>query len=328
MLYYDLPPGSSIAFLMEQVRFIMKSYAFVRSNVPRVLAGGTVKSDEEDKPKNNYYIPPFSKYLYFLFAPTLVYRDEYPRTKKIRWRVVLKNALEVVGVVFYVSFIFECYLIPLFKEFGDAKITSGKFVCAIFGCMMPGSLAFLCGFYCLLHSWMNGMAELLTFGDRMFYKDWWNATDFPTYIRSWNFVVHDWLYTYIYKDVYEHVFSRCRPLATILVFTISAIFHEYILAFAFRFFYPVMFVQFEFAGLLLMFLTKKQHKDFGNILMWLALCLGNGLHLSLYNMEYYARVNCPISNHTVIDYFIPVSWTCNGILENPNWRIHTPWNNN
>jgi sterol O-acyltransferase len=43
-------------------------------------------------------------------------------------------------------------------------------VLAVFGCMLPGTLVLLCGFFCLLHSWLNAFAEMLRFGDRMFYQ--------------------------------------------------------------------------------------------------------------------------------------------------------------
>lgn len=324
VLLLDTPPASSVALLMEMTRFVMKVHAFVRSNIPRALST-SLKRSSDDKPIHPTVVPSFSKFTYFLFAPTLIYRDEYPRTKRIRWPVVFRHALEVIGVVFYVGFVFERFLSPVFGSFGDAQITSGKFVLSMFGSIMPGSLTFLCGFYCLLHAWMNGSAELLRFADRQFYRDWWNASSFSEYMRSWNVVVHDWLYTYIYKDSVEHVFKNCRPLATILVFTVSAIFHEIVLGFAFRFFYPVMFVQFEFMGLLLMFLTRNLSKDVGNILLWLMLCVGNGIQMSLYNMEFYARKNCPVSGDSFTDYIVPVSWSCNGISHNPNWTITAPW---
>ena len=32
-------------------------------------------------------------------------------------------------------------------------------------------------------------------------QDWWNSTSYADYYRTWNVVVHDWLYAYIYKDV-------------------------------------------------------------------------------------------------------------------------------
>ena len=68
---------------------LMKSYAFVRSNIPRALACNfnnekeSNQSDNEDANDNtNRFVPPcpdFSNYLFFLFAPTLVYKDNYPR---------------------------------------------------------------------------------------------------------------------------------------------------------------------------------------------------------------------------------------------------------
>ena len=35
---------------------------------------------------------------------------------------------------------------------------------------IPSMYAWLCGFYCLFHLWLNILAELLQFGDREFYK--------------------------------------------------------------------------------------------------------------------------------------------------------------
>lgn len=58
------------------------------------------------------------------------------------------------------------------------------------------------GFFAVLHCWLNAWAEMLTFGDRLFYKDWWNSTNFSGYYRMWNIVVHDWLFSYVYQDVY------------------------------------------------------------------------------------------------------------------------------
>lgn len=249
----------------------------------------------------------------------------YYRTKFIRWPRVIWNYIEVVGVIFYVSFIFERFLIPYFQDFGDSNIEPKSLVLSIFGCIMPGTIAYLCGFYCLLHSWMNASAEMLRFADRMFYKDWWNAPSFDVYFRTWNVVVHDWLYTYIYKDMYEIVFRESKAAAALVVFTVSAVFHELILAVAFRFFYPVMFVMFLGAGAALSFVHFKQYKAFGNIFLWFSIALGNGLLISLYCMEYFARINCSVNQNSVWEYVVPVSWRCNGISTPDDWQMQTPW---
>lgn len=146
---------------------------------------------------------------------------------------------------------------------------SGKaLVLAVFGCMLPGTLVLLCGFFCLLHSWLNAFAEMLRFADRMFYQvglpynicyeaekinylffffvfqDWWNSSTYATYYRTWNVVVHDWLYTYVYKDIYELCGRRNRVIPMLIVFFISSIFHEYIITFTFRSFYPILLLMF------------------------------------------------------------------------------------
>lgn len=91
----------------------MKMYAFVRSTAPRIL-NQTVKEKQEKSHSEDSTVheeestvrkrirenhsevdagrlrpntssdddsgcPSFSKYIYFLFAPTLIYKDHYPR---------------------------------------------------------------------------------------------------------------------------------------------------------------------------------------------------------------------------------------------------------
>lgn len=59
-----------------QIRFVMKNHAFVRSNVPRALI--SIQKSEGRKDGKSL-APTFEKFIYFMFAPTLIYRDHYPR---------------------------------------------------------------------------------------------------------------------------------------------------------------------------------------------------------------------------------------------------------
>lgn len=239
----------------------------------------------------------------------MIFHFVLSRTNTIRWRRVAWNYMEVIGVIFYMSFIFERFLIPSFQDIGiPSKWQSHSLILNIFGCIMPATLANLCGFYCLLHAWMNAFGEMLQFADRMFYKDWWNASSFDVYYRTWNVIVHDWLYTYIYKDMYEIVFKESKPIAAIVVFAISAIVHEFILSIAFRFFYPVLLVMFLGCGSMLMFVRSHKQTTFGNIMVWMSLAIGNGLLFSLYIAEYFARQNCAIDSDSVWENFVPRTW--------------------
>jgi sterol O-acyltransferase len=62
-------------------------------------------------------------------------------------------------------------------------------------------------FYGFLHCWLNAFAEMMRFGDRQFYSDWWNANSYGTFYRKWNVVVHEWLHAYIFTFSLK-VFNR------------------------------------------------------------------------------------------------------------------------
>ncbi|XP_029159598.1 sterol O-acyltransferase 1-like [Nylanderia fulva] len=301
MLREDLGTASCLALLLEQVRQMMKSYAFVRSVAPRFIS----YKPHSDVPQPNG--PGFSQYLYFLFAPTLIYRDKYPRNEQIRWMVVMKNFVEVGLVIFYLAFVIERLVGPNFEMFGKQPVESKWVVKRSIEATIPGILFFISGNYLLLHSWLNAWAEMLQFADRMFYKDWWNSTSYRMYYRTWNVVVHDWLYTYIYKDMYEIVMPRSKPMATLVVFLVSATFHEYILAFGFGFFYPVMFILFAGFGFCFFFIGSIASS---NTFIWLSFCIGNGIMFSTYSMEYYARRHCSPYFNYYLDLLVPRSWVC------------------
>lgn len=204
VVHFDMAQASSVAVLMELVRFLMKSHAFIRTNVPRVLNSKCklkvddigwdvypaanepsskmkkLQANGTSRVNDKRLFPSFGQYAYFLFAPTLVYRDEYPRTKCIRWRFVLKNYGEVIAVIFIFSLVSERIMFPVYNQFGSKfyKIGVKELLASVFNSMLPGLLCFLCGFYCILHSWMNAAAELLRFADRKFYSDWWNSSNF------------------------------------------------------------------------------------------------------------------------------------------------------
>ncbi|XP_076316062.1 sterol O-acyltransferase 1-like [Tachypleus tridentatus] len=305
LVYHNLPPISSFAILAEQVRLSMKTHAFVRENIPRAVLYKLHQDNDEKDPRP---YPRFANYLYFLFAPTLVYRDVYPRTICIRWNYVAWNFLQFLTCVFTSCIAFHRFVVDIFQHVGHKPFTPVDFVLTLSGGMAVGSLAMFLVFYGFLHCWLNAFAELLCFGDRVFYQDWWNCTSFSKYYRTWNSVVHDWLYSYVYKDIYQIL---GRSSAMVIVFLVSAIVHEYILALTFRFLYPVLFILFSSFGVLVVFLTRRRTSSGWNVFLWMSLFIGWGFLITLYSMEWYARANnCPSYVHPYLDYIVPRSWSC------------------
>ncbi|KAH8406539.1 hypothetical protein KR215_006117 [Drosophila sulfurigaster] len=314
-LKFRLPFVSACVLLLESTRLLMKMHAFVRFNAERVLRGKQKLDDESNTAQTagsgRPYVPPLHCYVYFLFAPTLIYRDSYPRTAHIRWKFAVSRLLEIVAVAFLYAFIHERHIHEHFGQFGKETLGASQLIVKLFGMMLPSAVIFLCGFYMILHSWLNFTSELLRFGDRMFYKDWWTSHTYDGYYRNWNVVVHDWLYEYVYRDVYTHIFKGSKVAASLLVFMISALVHEQVLGFALQVFFPVMFVFFGVVGVALVFLMRSAPKTLGNIFLWFSLILGNGMLISLYAMEYYAKKNCDhLRYESWSDHLTPAIWRC------------------
>ncbi|NP_001087028.1 sterol O-acyltransferase 1 S homeolog [Xenopus laevis] len=304
VLHHDLPPASRFIIILEQVRLTMKAHSFVRENVPRIFAFTKEKSSIVP-------VPQVTQYLYFLFAPTLIYRDNYPRNPSIRWGYVATKFAQVLGCLFYAYYVFVRLCIPLFRNISQEPFSLRVLVLCIFNSILPGVLVLFLAFFAFLHCWLNAFAEMLRFADRMFYKDWWNSTSFANYYRTWNVVVHDWLYYYAYRDFLWFLGRRFKAAAMLFVFTVSAVVHEYALGICFGFFYPVLFILFMCFGMLFNFILHDRRRGpIWNVIMWTSLFLGQGVLICLYSQEWYAQRHCPINNPAFTDFLKPRSWTC------------------
>lgn len=91
---------------------------------------------------------------------------------------------------YYNSFICIQWIIPTAKnavyayKHENYLITFEKLV----KIAIPILYLWLLMFYTLFHCMLNFMAELTKFGDRQFYKDWWNSKFLDEYWRTWNLV--------------------------------------------------------------------------------------------------------------------------------------------
>ncbi|CAG2117395.1 unnamed protein product, partial [Medioppia subpectinata] len=99
--YTEISPVCRFAILMEQdsntvcekpVRMSMKSHSFIEENRYRNV--------EVSKDKTRRDAPTISQFMYFLIAPTLLYRDNYVRTNKVRWKLVVWYFLQVLFIMF------------------------------------------------------------------------------------------------------------------------------------------------------------------------------------------------------------------------------------
>lgn len=124
-----------------------------------------------------------SNLLYFTVAPTLCYQLNYPRIPKIRWSKVFFLIFRMLFVAAITIFAVEQYMIPTL-ETSLAPMENRDVLMIIERLLklsIPNTYVWLLGFYFFFHLWLNLLAELTRFGDRLFYKEWWNARTIDEY---------------------------------------------------------------------------------------------------------------------------------------------------
>ncbi|XP_062229053.1 diacylglycerol O-acyltransferase 1-2-like [Phragmites australis] len=215
--------------------------------------------------------PTFQSLVYFMLAPTLCYQSTYPRTTFIRKGWVIRQLVKCVVFTGLMGFIIEQYMNPIVKN--SKHPLKGNFLNAIERVLklsIPTLYVWLCMFYCFFHLWLNILAEVLCFGDREFYKDWWNAKTVEEYWRMWNMPVHKWIIRHIYFPCIRRGLSK--GVAILISFLLSAVFHEICIA------VPCHIFKFwAFIGIMsqipLVFLTRYLQDKFknlmvGNMIFW------------------------------------------------------------
>lgn len=313
----DIPICSSVLIVYEQLRMIMKLHAYVRSIIPMLHESlQEIRKNNQNHNNNFKSILSWSKFLYFMIIPTLIYRDSYPMRPTVNYKYALACFTQFVLCVVFMYYIFIHLMRPVFVDFNSSFLTKEIIIPKLFQTLLPTILMMLTLFFCFLHLWLNAFAELTQFGDRQFYKDWWNATSLSDYLRTWNVLIHDWLHTYVYRDISIIVFKLTKnkriskSIGTISVLFFSALVHEYVLAYCFRFFYPVLLTVYFFSGTVLYFIKADRTSRISNIMVWLGLYIGNTFFVTLYSLEWYARKNCVRKIDGYLDFLVPRSLFC------------------
>lgn len=252
------------------------------------------------------FITEIRRFNYFMWVPTLVYRDEYVMRPRMSKANFFKNLLSFKLCVYYTFAMIKGFLHPTFVNFFQNK-SSFEDVFTI--STTVGILFLTMAFFGILHSWMNMFAEVTRFGDRQFYTDWWNVSNYGAYYRKWNIIVHEWLYYYIYNDSVRFTFGNISSAGSkFLVFFISAIVHEIIVLCSLKFFFPILLILFGGPGVIFMSMTKSNNRILG-IGFWFTMIIGNGILIALYNMEFYTRqqpeYQQSIENGGVTSFFTP-----------------------
>ena len=237
-----------------------------------------------------------SNLLYFWCAPTLCYQPHYPSLPKIRKIFLAKRLCECASALVAMYVMIEQYAVPTVRN--SLKSMDELDWIPLFERVLKLSTTslyiWLLGFYAFFHSFLNAMAEVLKFGDRGFYRDWWNARTIDEYWRLWNAPVHFWLKRHVYIPLRKFGFS---PLATsVFIFFLSALGHEYLVAVATHIVQGwalgAMLGQIPLIMFTRWFLSRWPNSSFGNYFFWVTFCiLGMPMCVLFYYRAWIIREN-------------------------------------
>jgi diacylglycerol O-acyltransferase-1 len=233
---------------------------------------------------------------YFWMAPTLVYQPVYPRTPSIRWPFVFKRLGEFVVLSVFIWLLSAQYAAPVLRNSIEkiAMLDIASILERVMKLSTISLIIWLAGFFALFQALLNALAEVMRFGDREFYTDWWNSSSLGVYWRSWNRPV----YLFMKRHVFSPLVGRgWSPLAASgMVFTLSAILHEMLVGIPTHNFIGVAFFGMMFQLPLIMLTVpfeKKRDplgKTIGNCIFWVSFCLvGQPLGALLYFFAWQAK---------------------------------------
>lgn len=192
---------------------------------------------ELTSPMGNVHYPKnltWANYTDYIFCPTLCYELEYPRTDAIDWAELGYKVLAIFGVIFLLTITSEEFILPVLSESAirlentGSHMETGLIIAeSISMLLFPFMITFLLVFLVIFEFVLGAFAEMTRFGDRHFYSDWWNSTDWLQFSREWNIPVHHFFRRHVYSASRPHI---GKHWATFITFFISAIGHEIVMA--------------------------------------------------------------------------------------------------
>jgi diacylglycerol O-acyltransferase-1 len=166
---------------------------------------------------------------YFMFAPTLCYELNFPRSPCIRKGFILRRCGEILVLLSLQYCLGQQWMLPILRTLDRPlnQYSTLQNIERLLRLALPNHLLWLILFYVYFHSTLNLIAELLCFGDRLFYRDWWNATDLYEFWNRWNTSVHYFCKRHVYKPLIIQ-YGVNKLIGSLVVFALSAFFHEVI----------------------------------------------------------------------------------------------------
>ncbi|XP_048570327.1 diacylglycerol O-acyltransferase 1-1-like [Triticum urartu] len=287
--------GFLLMFIACIVWLKLVSFAHTNHDIRQLtISGKKVDNAPSTDDMDSLQAPTLGSLVYFMMAPTLCYQPSYPRTENVRKGWLIRQIILYLIFTGIQGFIIEQYINPIVVN-SQHPLKGGLLnaIETVLRLSLPNVYLWLCMFYCFFHLWLNILAEILRFGDREFYKDWWNAKTIDEYWRKWNMPVHKWIVRHIYFPCMRSGISK--EVAVFVSFFVSAVLHELVVAVPCRIlkFWAFLGIMLQIPLITLTSCLKNKFRDTmaGNMIFWFFFCIyGQPMCVLLYYHDVMNRI--------------------------------------
>lgn len=246
----------------------------------------------------------FHHFVYFIFAPTLIYSQFYPHNNHPRkWRRIFLYFSELIILLIICSHLINRYYLSWAATIGKHAYSFDEYIWQYYKLYYLCIIIYILLGYAFFHSFLNGLSELLLFADRRFYQNWW-APDQPLFqsFDSYFEIINSWIQRYIYQSLYKITTSSVFSSTCTTLFSLCIV--ETIIFISFKLFIPIISLCTIIVKVFNYFISPSSTVKCFIIntftMYFLTFCL------YMFTLEFYSRVNCPPvnrENNDVSNYF-------------------------
>lgn len=204
------------------------------------------------------------KFGYFLFAPTLIYSENYPIGKNNSSRIknLIINFLNTFLSLILCFLVYEFSLFPYFKRLSNEYVTAHtiyninqneNLFQIFFHFTYNTFLIFNLIFYGFIHSYHNFFADIIGFSDRKFYDDFWKSSTPLELSKKVGLIAYELLVYGVKPFLIIHM-NFSKIMTKIICFVLVSVCIEFLVYFTINLFFPIstfMFVLGYISSLLL-----------------------------------------------------------------------------
>ncbi|KAH7643595.1 hypothetical protein HUG17_5957 [Dermatophagoides farinae] len=270
IIVLDIKLTGSFAALMEMSRFLMKSHSFfIEKKDLQIEKEELVKLIAQKRRKHiiqSFWSlssrARFRNLIYYLFSPTLIYSDHYPRTDKIRWSRVLN---------FGFQFIVACLMLFLISYRFVANLSRTEL------------MRFADRHYYDDHWNTTKLKDYYRKWNRIVQLWLYVYIFLPIHLRFQNRNLANFSVILVSAIMHEYIINLSLRFFMPLNFLLFAVFSQ-----------MLYFYQKRNNG------DDDKQDNWKNIIFQTSIFIGISLQILLYSLEWYSRINCPLQEQSTI----------------------------